>query len=157
MPTKSPPAFVADCHLGKLAKYLRMMGFDTLYFPSIDDDDLVRLATEEDRIILSRDRELCARKKVPCLLLQPEDTVAQLKTVVAAYGLKTLNSPFSRCLVCNAPLRSIDKKEVTGMVPPKIVKFFSEFAICPECKKVYWHGDHYKRMKRLIETVLEEV
>jgi uncharacterized protein with PIN domain len=157
MPTKSPPAFVADCHLGKLAKYLRMMGFDTLYFPSIDDDDLVSLATEEERIILSRDRELCARKKAPCLLLQPEDTVEQLKTVVAAYGLKTLNSPFSRCLVCNAPLQSIDKKEVSGRVPSKIEKFFSDFAICPECKKIYWHGDHYKRMKRLIETVLEEV
>jgi uncharacterized protein with PIN domain len=157
MPTKTSPAFVADCHLGKLAKYLRMMGFDTLYFASIDDDDLIRLAREEDRIILSRDRELCTRKKAPCLLLEPVDTVAQLKTVIGAYGLKTLHVPFSRCLVCNTPLQFIDKKEVSGRVPPKIEKFFSDFEICPKCERIYWHGDHYKRMKQLIDTVLEEV
>lgn len=157
MRTKTAPSFVADCHLGKLAKYLRMMGFDTLYFSSIDDDDLIRLANKEERIILTRDRELCERNKAPCLLLHPVDTVAQLKKVITEYRLKTQQAAFSRCLVCNAPLRYIDKKEVAGSVPPKIEKFFSDFETCPECGRIYWHGDHYKHMKELIDTILEEV
>ena len=152
-----PPAFVADCHLGKLAKYLRLMGFDTLYFPQIDDNDLIALANEERRIILSRDRELCERNKAPCCFLQPIDTAAQLKEVVRTYRLKTLKSPFSRCIVCNTPLKKIDKNDVVDRLPSKVKIYFSDFEICTECDRIYWHGDHYKKMKAFLDRVLEDV
>lgn len=152
-----PPAFIADCHLGKLAKYLRLMGFDTRYFPQIDDNDLIVMANDEGRIILSRDRELCERKKAPCHLLRPTGTEEQLKEVVRAFRLETLHLPFSRCIVCNTPLKKVDKEEVVDRLPAKVKLYFSHFEICSTCDRVYWHGDHYKKMKAFLDRVLEEV
>lgn len=156
MKSTHPPAFVADCHLGKLAKYLRLMGLDTLYFPQIEDNDLIALANGEGRVILSRDRELCERNKAPCHLLQPVDTAAQLKEVVRTYRLKLFKKPFSRCIVCNTPLERVDKNDIAWRLPPKVKIYFSHFEICTECDRVYWHGDHYKKMQLFLETVLEE-
>jgi uncharacterized protein with PIN domain len=150
-------AFIADCHLGKLAKYLRLFGFDTLYFNSIDDDDLIVLANEEGRMILTRDRALSERGEAPCLYLEPRETRNQLEQVIVTLGLKEACRPFIRCLVCNTPLKPIAKDAVATRIPPKVARFFETFEICPKCDKIFWHGDHYKRMQAFITALLDKI
>ena len=149
------PTFIADCHLGKLAKYLRLMGCDTLYFTQIDDDDLIALANQENRVILTRDRELYERQEAQCMLLDAVNMELQLKEVIQAFNLKEVNRSFSRCLVCNTPLTPIDKEEINDRLPPKVAKHFSYFEICTGCNRIYWHGDHYKRMKATLEKIID--
>ena len=148
------PAFIADCHLGKLAKYLRLMGFDTLYFTHIDDNDLITLALEQNRTILTRDKGLSERSKAPVLFLESMDTKTQLQTLISHFRLKEHPAPFSRCIVCNTPLQVIEKAEVMHRVPEKVLRHFSRFEYCSVCDRVYWQGDHYRHMKRFLESVL---
>lgn len=148
--------FIADCHLGKLAKYLRIMGVDTLFFPHIDDDELIMLANEEKRIILTRDRELSQRKNAPVLFLEPTDTKAQLKTLIHCYRLNEHPAPFSRCIVCNSPLQVIEKSKIEERIPEKVKKYFDYFEYCPLCDRIYWKGDHYRHMMEFLEQVLKE-
>ena len=96
------PSFIADCHLGKLAKYLRLMGFDTLYFTQIDDNNLITLALEQNRIILTRDRALSERKNAPVLFLESKETRPQLQALISHFRLKEHPAPFSRCIVCTS-------------------------------------------------------
>ena len=155
--SKEIPAVIADCHLGKLAKYLRFMGIDTLYFPQIDDNDLIELANKEKRTILTRDRELYERKKAPCILLESVEIGKQLEEVIRTFNLVNHNIDFSRCIVCNEPLIKVDKEDIIDRLPPKVIKHFSYFEICRVCDRVYWHGDHYKRMKNFLGKVLESI
>ncbi len=148
--------FIADCHLGKLAKYLRIMGYDTLFFPHIADDKLIIIANKEKRIILTRDRELSQRKNAPVLFLEPIDTKEQLKTLIKYYKLKEHPIPFSRCIVCNTPLQVIKKEKITDRLPIKVQKYFDYFEYCPSCDRIYWQGDHYKHMMEFLEQVLNE-
>ncbi len=150
------PAFIADCHLGKLAKYLRLMGFDTLYFSQIDDDELIRLALEQNRIILTRDKVLSERKNIPVLFLDSMETKAQLQTLISHFRLKEHPAPFSRCIICNTPLQVAEKEKVLHRLPPKVQRSFSHFEYCPHCDRVYWHGDHYRRMQQFLESVLKK-
>lgn len=148
------PTFVADCHLGKLAKYLRLMGFDTLYFTQIEDSDLIALAVEQNRIILTRDKELSKRHNAPVLFLESIDTKTQLQTMISHFRLKEHPAPFSRCIVCNTPLQVVDKAKVLDRLPEKVKRYFSYFEYCPLCDRVYWQGDHYRHMKKFLENVL---
>jgi len=150
------PKFIADCHLGKLAKYLRIMGFDTLFFPHIEDDRLIVIANEENRIILTRDRELSQRKNAPVLFLEPTDTKAQLITLINYYKLKEHPAPFSRCIVCNSPLQVIEKEKIIERIPEKVKKHFDYFEYCPVCDRIYWKGDHYRHMMEFLEQVFKE-
>ena len=148
------PAFIADCHLGKLAKYLRFMGFDTLYFAQIDDNDLITMANEEDRVILTRDRELFERKKAECILLKSIAMDEQLREVVRKFHLQNYTPSISRCIVCNEPLRIVEKEDVIDRLPPKVIKYFSYFEQCKRCERIYWHGDHYQRMRTSLDHIL---
>ncbi len=150
------PKFIADCHLGKLAKYLRLMGVDTLFFPHIEDDELILMANNENRIILTRDRCLAQRKNVPVLFLEANDTKAQLKTLIDHYKIKEHPAPFSRCIVCNTPLQIIDKEKIINSLPEKVKKYFDYFEYCPTCDRVYWQGDHYRHMMEFLAQVLKE-
>jgi uncharacterized protein with PIN domain len=150
------PAFIADCHLGKLAKYLRMMGFDTLYFTQIDDNDLITLAIEQKRTILTRDRALAKRRNIPVLFLDSIETKEQLQSLFSRFPLKEHPLPFSRCLVCNTPLQVIEKSEVLHRVPEKVQRCFFHFKYCPFCDRIYWHGDHYRRMQQFLARILED-
>lgn len=150
------PKFIADCHLGKLAKYMRLMGVDTLYFPHIEDDELVIMANDEDRIILTRDRYLSQRKNAPVFFLEPTDTKVQLKTLIEHYKLKENSAPFSRCIVCNTPLQVIEKEKVIESLPKKVKKYFNYFEYCPNCDRIYWQGDHYRHMMEFMSEVLNE-
>lgn len=152
MNTKTPPRFIADCHLGKLAKYLRVMGFDTLFFGTIDDNDLIDLANEEGRIILTRDRILHERKNSPTFYLEPIDNLEQLQALQSEYKLKEYSLE-SRCVVCNTMLKSVEKSKIENQIPTKVKKYFSEFEMCNKCERVYWRGDHYKKMMLTIDAI----
>ena len=147
--------FIADCHLGKLAKYLRLMGVDTLYFPHIEDDKLILMAKDENRTILTRDRLLSKRKNVPVFFLEATDTKTQLQVLIEHYHIKHPAS-FSRCIVCNTPLQVIEKEKIIDILPKKVKKYFNYFEYCPSCDRVYWQGDHYRHMMEFMAQVLNE-
>ncbi len=149
------PAFAADCHLGKLAKYLRMMGFDTLYFTHIEDNDLVSLASAQNRIILTCDRGLSERKSdAKLFFFNTMDTKQQLRSLIRAFHLEKYHAPFSRCIVCNTPLQVVEKENVVDRLPEKVKLHFFYFEYCPLCDRLYWHGDHYRHMQEFLQSVM---
>ena len=145
------PRFALDGHLGRLAAYLRMLGFDTLYRNHVQDEELAALAIEDKRIMLTRDRRLLMRKSIEhgyCLrALKPHD---QLSEVVKRFDLADRVNPFRRCLRCNGPLCEVDKKDILDRLLPLTKKYYDEFAFCPACNQVYWKGSHYEHMTTLI-------
>lgn len=145
------PRFVADTHLGKLARHLRMAGFDTLYGNGWDDDRIVAISLAERRTILTRDLGMLRRREVErgCFVRAVESE-AQLAEVVAALQLEGLLAPFTRCRECNAPLEDVASESVAGRVPPKVRALYDRFRHCPSCGRVYWEGTHYQRMRGVI-------
>ena len=149
------PAFIADCHLGKLAKYLRLMGFDTLYFNHIDDNDLLALAAAENRVVLTRDKFLSERKTdARIVFLKDTDTRRALREVLNTFDIRQVPASFSRCIVCNTPLQVVEKEQILHRIPPKVIEHFSYFEYCPACDRIYWHGDHYRHMQQFLRSVL---
>lgn len=147
------PKFIADCHLGRVAKYLRVLGYDTLYFTHIEDSDLIKLSNAEGRIILTRDRELSERKNANALLLKTMDTQTQLKTILEHFRLSKKIEHTSRCTVCNTVLEEVEKEKVFDQLPVGVQKHFEFFEQCPGCKRIYWHGDHYRNMLSLLDEI----
>jgi len=141
--------FVADAMLGRLAKWLRILGYDTLYNPSWDDPYLVRVARAEERILLTRDAELARRRGVRVLMLESERLEAQVRQLRRDLPLST-GKPFSRCPVCNTPLEEITKDQVWGQVPPYVFATQSEFRLCPSCDRFYWRGSHWEHMTEFV-------
>lgn len=148
--------FVADAHLGGLAKLLRLAGFDTLYDNHFHDDDIVATAAREGRIVLTRDIELLKRKDVThgCYVhaLKPEQ---QLLEIFRRLDLTASAKPFSLCLECNAPLRPIAKSEVLERLPESVREQHEHFATCDICRRVFWEGSHWRRMRTLLAGVME--
>ncbi len=142
--------FLADEMLGRLAKWLRVLGYDTLYHQHLDDNDLVRLARAEGRLILTRDTKLAHRRGVRCLLIESELVKDQLPQVLNDLGLVPDNL-FSRCAVCNAPLEEMEKSAAKERVPPYTFRTQERFKFCPQCDRVYWRGTHWEGMKERIE------
>ena len=149
------PKFVADVHLARLARTLRLLGIDTLYFNHIEDSELKEIAKNEKRFILTKDRRLCEESD-RCYLVQSKEPKAQLLEVLRAFQIRRCR-PFSRCLLDNAPLASVSKSNVEDRLPPKVRGFYEEFWICPECDRVYWHGTHWERMRDFIDEVCDEI
>ncbi|HJV96494.1 MAG TPA: Mut7-C RNAse domain-containing protein, partial [Albitalea sp.] len=149
------PSFTADAHLGGLARLLRMLGFDTLYDNAVTDDELRRVAASDGRIILTRDRALLMCRDVThgCYVhaLKPE---AQLREVVERLQLMGQAKPFTLCLHCNALLLPTTKAEVAAALPPRVAATQTQFSRCPSCERVYWPGDHYRRMSEMLDGVL---
>jgi uncharacterized protein with PIN domain len=141
--------FIADCMLGKLAKWLRMLGYDTVYVPGMDDDELVRIAVREDRILLTRDRRLCDRRMVRrrCVFVDWGSTSAQVRQVIAALGLRVESKTlFTRCTICNGEIAPMDKSEVEGRVPPYVFQTQADYGYCANCDKIYWRGTHVQHV-----------
>lgn len=149
------PVFVADAHLGGLARMLRMLGFDTLYDNAIHDDEIVELAGREPRIVLTRDRELLKRRELlrGCYV-HARKAEAQLREVAARYGLARRARPFTLCLHCNLPLQPADKSVAASRVPERILGAYDEFRHCPGCARVYWQGSHWARMRAMLNVAL---
>lgn len=151
----APTTFVADAHLGGLARVLRMAGFDTLYDNGFNDATIARLGIEEERTILTRDRELLKRRGIVdgCFVhaLAPPE---QFREVALRFGLAALSQPFTRCLHCNAELLPAAMEDVIDRLPPSVCETQREFRTCPVCRRVYWKGTHWQRMSALLASAL---
>jgi uncharacterized protein with PIN domain len=157
MPAQSPgpmPRFVADAHLGGLARLLRMAGFDTIYDNNIDDAEVESLAECDERIALTRDRDLLKRSGVErgCYVraLKP---ALQLAEVFHRLSLAGHVRPFTLCLNCNVPLRGVDKALVGDRLPPSVRLAHNEFLTCDHCHGVFWKGSHWRRMCQLLDQI----
>ena len=149
------PRFILDNHLGRLAAYLRMLGFDCLYHSDFGDEQLAEMAQREGRILLSRDRRLLMRKMISLgYCLRSLDPIQQLAELIERFDLTKSMVPFHRCLRCNHPLEPIAKEAILDRLEPLTRLYFDEFQICPACKQIYWKGSHYERMTRLIEQII---
>ncbi len=143
--------FVLDGHLGRLAAYLRMLGFDTLYRNDYGDEELACISRDEGRILLTRDRGLLKRNMVAYgYWLRETNPLRQLVEILRRYTLLNAVNPFSRCLACNGLLKEVSKEAVLERLPPTARQYYDEFRMCPSCAKVYWDGSHVQRMRRLI-------
>lgn len=142
--------------LGRLARWMRFLGFDTLYYPNISDSRLIRVAREQDRFILTRDTRLIKIKGVEdYLLIKANDSFEQLLEVIEALKLKQFN-PLSRCVKCNGLLtRVLNKSEIKDSIPEYVFLNFNAFLKCGSCGKVYWEGTHPKKFREKLSEVLK--
>jgi uncharacterized protein with PIN domain len=147
--------FMADAMLGRLARWLRILGFDTAWEAHIADGELVRRALEEDRVILTRDRALPAEWRVSDVyVVEQEDPITQLREVAEAFQLAQHTRLFTRCSRCNTPLVPASREQASGSVPPRILDAVTRLLRCPGCERFYWSGSHTRRMRRVAEEVL---
>jgi uncharacterized protein len=145
------PRFVLDVHLGKLAGYLRMLGFDAAYTNSASDPELVWMAAAEQRILLTRDRGLLMHGSVTRgYWLRETDSRRQAAEIVRRFDLARSVRPFTRCMACNGSLQPAELAEVRPRLPARIAERYSRFLQCPGCGRIYWQGSHYRRMKAWI-------
>ena len=150
-------AFAVDAMLGGLARWLRILGYDTFYDPGIEDAELVRRASREGRWLLTRDAGLPREWRVEgCVLVESDEPLDQLREVVERLGLRPAEErAFTRCTRCNAPLEPVGPAEVRDEVPDRVHVRHREFRRCPECGRIYWEGSHVRRMRRRIADLLE--
>lgn len=146
--------FFLDAHLGKLAAYLRMLGFDALYENGLPDEKLAEISVRERRILLTRDRGLLKRGLVTHgYLVRSGIPAEQMKEVLQRFDLFRLVKPFSRCMCCNEILKAVPKGEIVKRLPPKVRQHYNEFNLCQNCGRIYWKGSHYEQMKRFINLI----
>jgi uncharacterized protein with PIN domain/sulfur carrier protein ThiS len=152
-----PARFIADAHLGQLARQLRMLGFDVLYRNSYSDAEVVRIALDQRRIVLTRDRDLLIRKDVlhGCYL-HATDTDTQLCDILTRYHLAAQVRMFSRCLNCNGLLQPVDKEAVRARLPADSARHYQQFFACTGCGQVYWEGSHVARMRARMAALLQK-
>jgi len=149
------PKFVLDVHLGKLAAYLRMLGFDTFYRSCYSDPELVQISSDEHRILLTRDRGLLKHGAITHgYWLRETDSRLQIAEIIARFDLVREIRPFARCMACNAILQPASKERVRPFLPQRTAELYDEFRQCPRCARVYWKGSHYARMQRWIEELI---
>lgn len=146
-----PLIFLADAHLGGLARFLRMLGFDTLHNQTWPDAEIRRIAHDESRIVLTRDRGLLMCREIArgCYV-RAIRVEAQLAEVVSRYRLSHEARPFTLCLRCNVPLEDLPKEKATGRVPERVLQLHEHFTHCSACGRIYWPGTHYERMKNSV-------
>ena len=144
-----------DAHLGRLATYLRMLGFDSAYSNQCEDAELARISHDEQRILLTRDNGLLKRSTViHAYFVRAKEPETQLREVVKRFGLASAASPFRRCLACNAALLPVTRNEAIEQLEPKTRQYYDDFQICPMCRRIYWAGSHYQRMRRFVQEIL---
>jgi uncharacterized protein with PIN domain len=149
------PKFVLDVHLGRLAGYLRMLGFDTMYSNRAEDRDLVQISSAQKRILLTRDRGILKHSAVVHgYWLRETDSRRQAQEVVRRFDLSQSIHPFTRCTVCNEPFRGVTKAEVRDRIPQGTLDWCEEFQECVACQRVYWNGSHCRRMRPWLEQLV---
>jgi hypothetical protein len=153
-PAGGPLAFIADAHLGALARFLRMLGFDTAHQPALADREIRELARADKRIVLTRDRDLLKCRDIArgCYVraIKPEQ---QLQEVAARYRLAQRARPFTRCLHCNLPLARIEKAAIAHRLPERVAALHENFTHCAGCDRLYWPGSHYERMRAALASI----
>jgi uncharacterized protein with PIN domain/molybdopterin converting factor small subunit len=148
--------FILDTHLGKLAAYLRMLGFDTKYSNAFEDDELAQISSQEGRILLTRDQGLLKRSIIAhgywVRATMPREQVVE---IVNYFDLVPRMIPFRRCMHCNGLLEGVSKERIIDRLQPETRQHHDEFYICPDCERIYWKGSHYDRMRNFIEKIRE--
>jgi uncharacterized protein with PIN domain len=148
--------FVLDGHLGKLASYLRLLGFDTLYRNDYNDDELAKVSSREQRILLTRDRGLLKRGLVTLgYCVRAKSPREQTVEVLRRFELVEQARPYSRCARCNGRLVPTSKADVFDRLEPKTKLYYDEFQVCEQCDRVYWRGSHFERMEAQLQRLLK--
>ena len=143
--------FVADGHLGRLARYLRLLGLDTVYERDRADPELVRISTADHRVLLTRDVGLLKRGAVTHgYYVRATDPLDQVNEVVRRFHLSRQLAPFTRCMACNGELISVAKEEIADRLPPETRRYVDDFQVCTSCDKVYWQGAHHRGLHRIV-------
>jgi uncharacterized protein with PIN domain len=154
-PNGAPSMFVADVMLGRLAKWLRLAGFDVLYSNRYTDDELVSLSRQEGRILLSRDTRLLVRKQVDRFIFLESETIqSQIRQVLETTNTHNLPGALTRCLACNDLLETTLHERVRDLVPAYVFETQKQFKSCPSCGKIYWAGTHRESVLRAFEKIL---
>jgi len=150
--------FICDDNLGRLAKWLRTLGYDTLFYSTISDQELVKRSLDEGRVILTRDNNLVRMKAVQdYLLIKSDQPLEQLKQVVSHFKLKKDKEKlFSRCLVCNTPLKEIEKEKIKQRLYPYVYETQDNFVYCSTCDRIYWPATHIDHMKEKLRKYFPE-
>jgi uncharacterized protein with PIN domain len=149
--------FVADCMLGKLAKWLKILGFDAAFFSKIEDEDLLSYAKKERRILLTRDTGLIAKvKESQALFIQSDDWREQVHQVLDIFQLREKARPYSRCIECNRTLKDLPKERAKNLVTSFVFERGRDFALCPGCGRVFWKGTHLDDMEAKVEDILNK-
>jgi len=143
-------SFIADVHLGRLARLLRLLGFDTLYRNDLTKRELVAIAQSQNRFLLSRDAALATNPVIRFLWVEKEDAYEQTKQVVRQLQLKDRLQPFSRCMACNGTLQAVPKEEILEQLEENTINYYNTFWQCAGCRRIYWKGSHYERMQTLL-------
>lgn len=158
------PRFICDVHLWKLARRLRLLGFDTRFNPQWDDAELADICQKEHLLLLSRDRGLLKRNKVEQgLLIRNTDPEKQVSEVIYRLGIGTKAEPFTRCLICNGILEPVSiggeffEKKIKPQIPKNILEWCKEFHFCPACGRIFWKGSHYNKLIKMIDKYLGSV
>ncbi len=151
------PRFVSDVHLGTLSRYLRMLGFDTLYENDYDDGTLAELSSGQSRVLLTRDRELLKRSGVHLgYWLRSTHPAEQLTEVMEHYDLFASIKPFTLCMECDSTLVGIEKSAVESRLSERTRRYYNDFAICPVCGRIYWKGSHFEKMSHFIDEIARQ-
>lgn len=156
-PPERPLQFVVDGHLGKLATYLRLLGFDAFYQNDMEDEEISGIACEQERVLLTRDVRLLMRKNiVHGYWLRSKEPKIQIREVLQRYQLSEEITPWRRCLRCNGALKIVTKEEIVDRLEPLTKLHYHEFHICQSCEQIYWKGSHYKPLKGFVQEITEQ-
>ena len=150
--------FIADSNVGKLARWLRMIGYDTLLFKEKDDKRMIQIALKEGRVILTKDTQIMKRRlitnsKLKAIFIKHDDPKAQLQQTVKALNLDYHFRPFSLCLECNQTLMPRSNDKVQSLVPSYVFKTQKQYMECPSCHRIYWQGTHWQAMVKELENL----
>ena len=154
------PMFFVDAMLGNIAKKLRLMGYDTKYFSDIDDESIIQMAGKENRIVISRDKDLVRisqKNGLNAIHIQSDDEIHQLYDIMDCLNLKMveINGDKARCPNCNSETQTINKKNVYQKLPQKVLEQNDKFWICKGCNQIFWEGTHIQNLQKLVRTLNE--
>ena len=146
--------------MGKLAKWLRMMGYDALFFEGSSDSQMIAMAMAENRVILTRDTQIMRRRvvtngRLKAVLIQSDEPERQMRQVMDTLRLNCQFQPLSICLECNQPLVERSREQVRDQVPPYVFQTQSQYMECPACHRIYWRGTHWQAMTRKLEHLVK--
>lgn len=152
------PRFVVDVNLGRLARLLRVLGFDVWWSSAADDQTLADISLDQQRILLTRDRGLLKRRTITHgLFVHSQHPEEQTLEVLRRLDLRRRIKPFTRCVRCNGQLAAVAKEQVIDQLEPLTRRYYDEFSRCPECGRIYWAGSHFEKLSRLVDRLLERL
>jgi len=149
--------FIADINLADIVKYMRALGFDVCFDSSLSARNIIEISKKENRIILTKSRKLLRFKEVThAIFIRPETTEQQIKRIIDFLDIKDSIKPFSRCLRCNSPVKSVPKESIADRIPLKTKAFCDQYTYCKSCDKIYWNGTHFINMNKTIADILSD-